>query len=1078
MESYLDKPASTASLQRRLVSTRRSPRKRCAIELMGCHNEYQPSIAPRRIFMAAIGCAFAAALFAYHPVAGAQQADGTAAHPIISGNTGEGTGYVLPYFLAERTAGREGFVRIVNRSAQAGAVTLTAIDDEGHTAGTETLNLAANGAIHFRSRDLERGNTAKGLSGVGTPGAGHWRLVLTSSLDIQPLAYVRTTDGFVTRIDAVEAEAEGSANRYVVHFFNPGRNQNQRSYLRLINPGSAGTRITIDAHDDAGTPRGPVSLDLPAGQARHLTVGELETGGDGFDGRLGTGSGKWRLTVAATQPVQVMSLLQTPTGHLTNLSGVPAMTDTVTPPPPSTTPDLVVQSPSVSDSSLNAGQAFTLRATVRNQGEVRSAATTLRWYRSSDATISTTDTRVGTHAVGGLDPSATSPESISLTAPSSAGTYYYGACVDSVSGESDTRNNCSSGVRVTVTVLTPPARCGVGYVLSAGETCRYEGGGNRFTISVSADGSRVCWGGSICAGRGLRINGLVVEKTSSGGYEIVALPSGVMPVVSSPTGTSGESGSSRWRIVSTGDAARRDNRRVLLETARRVANYRQSGNTSGGTGYVLPYFLAERTAGREGFVRIVNRSAQAGAVTLTAIDDEGHTAGTETLNLAANGAIHFRSRDLERGNADKGLSGVGAGAGHWRLVLTSSLDIQPLAYVRTADGFVTRIDAVEAEAEGSANRYVVHFFNPGRNRNQRSYLRLINPGSADARITIDAHDDAGTPRGPVSLSLPAGQARHLTVGELETGGDGFDGRLGTGSGKWRLTVAATQPVQVMSLLQTPTGHLTNLSGVPAMTDVVTPPPPPPPDDHGDTPATATLVQAPSSTTGTLESAGDKDYFRFELSQAGRLQVQTSGSTDTYGTLFRGSSIVDRNDDGGSGTNFQITVAEAQAGTWYVEVRGYDSTATGSYRLQVEFSDAPPPGFNTIELSITDACNDGRDIRYRFFEYTSSTSRRYIGSWPGGTLFYETAGLNQESAHLLACASERWGVCFGAEPESGGGYWGVGIDGEHPDCIGCCVTCRPNASRSWRLTCGLPSNNKSPTSDGSVDEVLKSFPIRR
>ena len=130
------------------------------------------------------------------------------------------------------------------------------------------------------------------------------------------------------------------------------------------------------------------------------------------------------------------------------------MTGTVTPPPPSTTPDLVVQSPSVSDSSLNAGQAFTLRATVRNQGEERSAATTLRWYRSSDATISTTDTRVGTDAVRGLDPSATSPESISLTAPSSAGTYYYGACVDTVTGESNTGNNCSTGARVTVTTVT------------------------------------------------------------------------------------------------------------------------------------------------------------------------------------------------------------------------------------------------------------------------------------------------------------------------------------------------------------------------------------------------------------------------------------------------------------------------------------------------------------------------------------------------------------------------------------------------------------------------------------------------
>ena len=113
-------------------------------------------------------------------------------------------------------------------------------------------------------------------------------------------------------------------------------------------------------------------------------------------------------------------------------------------------PDLVIQTPSVSDSSPNAGESFTLSATVRNQGNGLSASTTLRYYRSTDATISTGDTQVGTDAVGGLAASGTSAESISLTAPSTAGTYYYGACVDPVSGESDTGNNCSTAVRVTV----------------------------------------------------------------------------------------------------------------------------------------------------------------------------------------------------------------------------------------------------------------------------------------------------------------------------------------------------------------------------------------------------------------------------------------------------------------------------------------------------------------------------------------------------------------------------------------------------------------------------------------------------
>ena len=126
------------------------------------------------------------------------------------------------------------------------------------------------------------------------------------------------------------------------------------------------------------------------------------------------------------------------------------------PPPPQTNPDLEVQSPSVNDSSLDTGASFTLSATVRNDGDGAAAATTLRYYRSTDAAITSADTSVGTDAVGGLSAGATSPESISLTAPSSAGTSYYGACVDAVTGESDTTNNCSSAVSVTVSPPPPP----------------------------------------------------------------------------------------------------------------------------------------------------------------------------------------------------------------------------------------------------------------------------------------------------------------------------------------------------------------------------------------------------------------------------------------------------------------------------------------------------------------------------------------------------------------------------------------------------------------------------------------------
>ena len=113
-------------------------------------------------------------------------------------------------------------------------------------------------------------------------------------------------------------------------------------------------------------------------------------------------------------------------------------------------PDLEVDAPSVSDASLEIGESFTLSVTVRNQGNGTSAATTLRYYRSTDSAISADDTEVGTDNVGSISLSGTDAATIDLTTPASAGTYYYGACVDSVTDESNTENNCSSGVAVTV----------------------------------------------------------------------------------------------------------------------------------------------------------------------------------------------------------------------------------------------------------------------------------------------------------------------------------------------------------------------------------------------------------------------------------------------------------------------------------------------------------------------------------------------------------------------------------------------------------------------------------------------------
>ena len=160
------------------------------------------------------------------------------------------------------------------------------------------------------------------------------------------------------------------------------------------------------------------------------------------------------LTTGSTQHYRVSAINSAGTGPASNTDS--ATTDAAT------APDLVVDALTASDSRPTAGASFTLSTTVRNQGNGSSTLTTLRYYRSTDSTITTSDMEVGTDQVSALSASGSGAESISLTAPSTAGTYYYGTCVDSVTEESDTTNNCSTAATVTVAAAPDPTPTPVG----------------------------------------------------------------------------------------------------------------------------------------------------------------------------------------------------------------------------------------------------------------------------------------------------------------------------------------------------------------------------------------------------------------------------------------------------------------------------------------------------------------------------------------------------------------------------------------------------------------------------------------
>ena len=489
---------------------------------------------------------------------------------LAAGTPEAGATHSIPFFPATANPnGWEGFVRVVNHSSVDGSVSIRAFDDGGRDFGILTLAIDAGGTVHFNSADLEDGNASKGLSGrTGDNAHNDWRLELTSDLRIAAMAYVRTSDGMLTAMHDAAPNARGDASVYRVVTFNPGSNTQQQSLLRLVNRGDAEAAVSIRGVDDRGRSAGPVRVGIAARASRTVTALELEEGDRGLDGVLGDGAGKWRLEVESDTPLLAMSLLASPTGHLTNLSTVPQ-------------------------------------------------------------------------------------------------------------------------------------------------------------VAAGSDGA--------------------------------------------------------------------------------------------GAAYRIPFFPAAANArGWQGFVRLANHSDEDGTVSIRAFDDAGREFDTLTLAIDAGETVHLNSADLEDGNLNKGLPGGtgGPGEGDWRLTISSDLPIEAMAYVRTSDGLLAAMHDVAPTAEDSETAYRVVTFNPGSNDQQQSLLRLVNPGAADALVSIRGVDDLGQSAGPVRLNISAGASRTVSALELEE--DSADGTLGDGGGKWRLDVESDVPVLAMSLLASPTGHLTNLSTVPVV----------------------------------------------------------------------------------------------------------------------------------------------------------------------------------------------------------------------------------------------------------------------
>ena len=219
---------------------------------------------------------------------------------------------------------QQSFLRFVSKAATPTNITIQAFDDDGFGApgGTVETTLDPFASLQLTSQDLEQGNAAKGMSGSLGDGTGKWQLEVRSNTDIEVMSMIRTPDGFLTSVSDVVPK--NSPNE--IYFANPASNQNQQSFLRFTNQSDVGGFVTLSGVDDNGNPAPgtDITFSLFARESKQLNSRDIENGNSskGLSGALGDGSGKWHLTATSDVDLEVMSLIRTPDGFLTNLSGV------------------------------------------------------------------------------------------------------------------------------------------------------------------------------------------------------------------------------------------------------------------------------------------------------------------------------------------------------------------------------------------------------------------------------------------------------------------------------------------------------------------------------------------------------------------------------------------------------------------------------------------------------------------------------------------------------------------------------------------------------------------------------------
>ncbi|MCB4743984.1 MAG: PPC domain-containing protein, partial [Sulfurovum sp.] len=185
------------------------------------------------------------------------------------------------------------------------------------------------------------------------------------------------------------------------------------------------------------------------------------------------------------------------------------------------------------------------------------------------------------------------------------------------------------------------------------------------------------------------------------------------------------------------------------------------------------------------------------------------------------------------------------------------------------------------------------------------------------------------------------------------------------------------------------------------------------DDHGNSKDEAAPINPNSKTLGSIEMAGDEDWFKVDITSAGTLTMGVASQTagDISVSLYNASSSTSIT-SGDSSNTLGISQRLA-AGTYYIKVKHHSATGTGNYKLATKFT----LGSTTsgVPFGVPDDHNNSKD-EATSISLQSTTEGRINGAgdvdWfkvvisHAGTLTVDTTGTTDTYGELYNASGTK------------------------------------------------------------------------